>query len=222
MKKFLVFGAVLAVAVLAYYDFREQAAPRSNERLRPRGLEVRRHAAVGGWEVPGRPAPAVESPLEIAEKYLKDHAEEMGLKDYHEMRASVFQTPLGAKVSYQVFQDGIPVVGSEIRLQIGRDQTVMDVDNRYLPVERVEISGVSALSSAQVQDLMQVSNYLPDPSVGGDPAQVIFPVPGPHRAELAYVVAAREPSGLRRPVQVVLRAADGQVLGKNVSRMEFQ
>ncbi len=232
MKKYLVFGAVVALAILAVLDFKDQKEA-AEKKVRPRGFEVRRHSGMGGWNVAGRETPgapieaaavvaAVESPEEIGQKYLQDHFDELGLKSYHEMRPSIFQTPLGARVTYQVFQDGVPVVGSEIRLQIGRNHDVMDLDNRYVPLERVDLSAHGGLDNGQVQELMRVSNYLPDPSVGDEPARVLYPVPGTNRAELAYVVSAREPSGSRRPIQVLLRASDGQVLGKNVSRAEFK
>lgn len=231
MKKFLVFGAVMALAILAVLDFKDQKEEAARK-VRPRGFEVRRHSGVGGWNVASHetqsptvevpPVAAIESPEEIARKYLEDHGEELGLRSYHEMRPSIFQTPLGARVTYQVFQDGVPVIGSEIRLQIGRNHNVMDLDNRYVPLERVDLSAHGGLDHGQVQELMRISNYLPDPSVGDEPARVLYPVPGTNRAELAYVVSAREPSGSRRPIQVLLRASDGQVLGKNVSRAEFK
>lgn len=228
MKKFLVFGAVLAIGVLAFLDFKEQEE--STKKVRPRGFEVRRQAGIGSWNIPGRsaaraitvaPAAEVDSPLEIAEKYLRAHTDELGLRPYHEFRPAVFQNPLGARVSYQVYQDGVPVVGSELRLQIGKNQDVIDVDNRYVALERVVLKEGNYLTGPQLQELVRVSNYLPDPSGLGDPSRVIFPLPGSTSGELAYVISAREPSGSRRPVQILLRATDGQVLGKTFSRMEF-
>ena len=225
MKKFLVFGAVIAIGILAFLDFKEQERDEVSHRVRPRGFEVRRQAGLGSWGVPGRTtvrAITVDSPLEIAEQYLRSHTEDLGLRPYHEFRPTVFQNPLGARVSYQVYQDGLPVVGSELRLQIGRNQDVIDIDNRYVAIEKVQVREADYLTQTQLQELVRVSNYLPDPSVGTDPSRVIFPLPGSTSGELAYVVSAREPAGSRRPVQILLRATDGQVLGKTFSRMEFR
>jgi len=235
MKKFLVFGAVLALAVLAVLDFTEQEKQDSARHLRPRGLEMRRQAAVGTWALPmreasrpaepvheanDRPVAAVDSPQGITDRYLMEHGEELGLKPWHELRPSVFQTPLGARVNYQVFQDGLPILGAELHMRLGRDN-VVHLENQYLPLEKVDVNPKDAIDTAQVHELMKVSNYLPDPSVGTEPAKILVPVQGTNRAELVYVVSAREPGGSRRPVQVLLRASDGQVLGKNYSRMEF-
>ncbi len=235
MKKFLVFGAVLALAILAVLDFKEQKTQEAERRLRPRGFEMRRQAAVGSWNLPAResanveeatapandrPVAAEDTPQAITDRYLMEHGEELGLKPWHEMKPSVFQTPLGARVTYQVFQDGLPILGAELRMRLGRDN-VVHLESQYLPFERADVNPVSAIGTAQVQDLMKASNYLPDPSVGTEPARILIPVQGTNRAELAYVVSAREPGGSRRPVQILLRASDGQVLGKNYSRMEF-
>lgn len=160
------------------------------------------------------------TPEEVAERYVDLHREVWGLKEYHRLHPTVFRTPLGTRINYAVYQGQVPILGMEVRIQIDRFLKVAKVENEYRPLARIDIPEnlpkVEELVDRHLDEVFEL-----DRRAGVSDAPVLVPVRGSDEPVLAFVIPAKEKTNRRRPVQLLLRADDGQILRRSVSRAEF-
>lgn len=157
--------------------------------------------------------------LEVADDYIEAKRKEWGIREHHDLVASVFKTPIGARVKYSVFQEGIPIVGLEIRIRLGRDLSIQAVNNKYVPLEKAQIKSHDFLTGREVLENWQSSLLRPDKTHSRKLDKVLVYLAGNESPELAFVVPGRD--RMNRAVQILLRARDGQTLMTSYSRAEF-
>lgn len=162
-------------------------------------------------------------PVEVTREFLNAHREEWKLQTYHELRPVEHRTPLGSQVKYAVYQDGIPIVGLAIDFRLAANLQILEVDNRYQSLERLDLDSLQILNEEEISETALGKQYRPDPGVSNQFSKVLVVVPGQNTPELAYVAAVREQTldSKSRPVKLLLRATDGQILKKSFSRAEF-
>lgn len=157
---------------------------------------------------------------EIADNYLLVYKESLGIQDYHTAQGVEHKTPLGSIIKYTFSQDSVPIVGMEINIRIGSNLMVEDIENNYRALERAEINNL--LEDAQREDLAQLlpSRYGVDPS-SGPPDTILYVTAQDPSPVPSYVVRTTDRGKQNRKVDLVIRAADGQILGISVPRQEF-
>jgi len=168
-------------------------------------------------EAPEIPVPAqfAHTANEAAEMYLQEKKGEWGVREYHELRPVTYETPMGTKVKYSAFQDGLPILGSEITLEVTTDREVTVADSSYLPIKKADVSQ-PVLNFDQI--LEKTGKQL-DLTATNGVSKLLFVPPGSDEPELSYSMAVKEGSG---PTEnVIFRASDGMVLGRQTPRVEF-
>lgn len=164
-------------------------------------------------------SPTAGSPLSAqlsAEQYLEERKKSWGVQDYHELKATVYESPTGQSVKYQVYQDNLPIVGMEIALEFNPDHSVRTIENGYRPLRRVDLTQPTLSQDEVIK--AQGGRYTLDETSTAGVASVLYLPSGSDVPELSYVMPVREADG--RSAQLVFRAADGQVLGRQTSRAE--
>jgi hypothetical protein len=169
------------------------------------------HAAPVGEASPEPPSSSfLASAKRVADAFLRDHQEQWQIRPYHDLRGTESPSPSGgATVKYEAYQDGIPILGSEISIEVTKDLQVSTFNNGYRPVARADL-GQAVLSSDEVIDSV-TDRYLPENDVRA-PSNVLVPN-SQGEAELAYMIPMRtrsEDGGMH--LQMLFRAADGREL----------
>ena len=165
-----------------------------------------------------------ETPQEVADNYLKKHRETFNIQPFHAPRSEVFRSPIGSKVRYTFTQSGLPIIGMEIQIRMDSNLVVEKVTNNYRPLKKVDLESLDSLSQETMREIAESNQYEED--LGGAKREynrVLVPVSGSDTPEVAFVAPVKErlPGNRTRPVQLLLRASDGQVLKKSFSRAEF-
>lgn len=155
--------------------------------------------------------------LEVAQSYLKAHREELKIQPYHDLRPVEFKTPLGTTVKFTTFQDNLPLLGLEISVQVTNELTIADVQVSYRPVKVANLK-VPLMSPQEVLERIAY-RYDPEPNSVVGATTVLYVHPESDEPELAYVLGVKDRSRIRGPVvQAIIRAMDGQLLGRGVAR----
>jgi len=136
-----------------------------------------------------------------------------------ELRPQAYDSPVGSRVVYRVYQDRLPILGMEIEIEIDRDNRAQLVRNEYRAVKRVALSKLHVLSVEQI--LNQGTERLGVPNVSAAPASVLYLAPQADEPELAYAVSFQGKGVRARGTQALFRATDGQLLARTASRSEF-
>lgn len=160
----------------------------------------------------------IQTSREAADIYFNEHRAQWNIQDYHTLKPEFFESPLGTKVKYSVFQDGVPVVGLAIELDIGQDRRVTAAENTYLPVKKVDMN--QPFLSHEEVIARQAGRYTLDESSTAGVSRILYLAPGNDEPELSYVIPVHE-AATKTAVSVIFRATDGQVLGKQAGRAEF-
>ena len=169
-------------------------------------------------EVPVPPPSLAQTSNEAAEKYVAEKRQSWGVREYHELRPTTFESPLGTKVKYSAYQDGLPIVGSEITVDVTKDREVSVSDNNYQPLKKADLTQPTLDYETILEK--SPSKYKMDLSVSAGVSKVIYVPPGGDEPELSYVMAVKE-NGTGPTENLVFRATDGQVLGRQSPRSEF-
>jgi len=159
-----------------------------------------------------------QSALEEANAYLSAHRAEWHIQKYHELRPRLTTTPLGSTIRYDVFQSGVPVLGIPIILHVDLTGKI-NADLYYRPIGEVNISNPSVMTSEDVLNTV-ADKFSEDPAVGSNPSKVIIANQA-SSGDLAYAVPVLDKESGNTPVEVFLRASDGQILRKVRGRGEF-
>lgn len=160
------------------------------------------------------------SPVEAAQMYLEAHRLEWNIQMHHEYKPVTVTSPLGTSVRFQFSQDGIPLTGMYVNIDLGAGNEIKQVENLYRPMEVADLKA-QLLSPEDVSEkLSERFQTAPD----AEPANVLL-FAGTHdlKPEPVYSMAATEISNdgqTRRPVKLLVRAVDGQVLDVTYERAE--
>lgn len=169
-------------------------------------------------EVPVPPPSLAMTSNEAADKFIEQKRREWGVREYHELRPTTFENPLGTKVKYSAFQDGLPIIGSEITVDVTKDREVSVSENNYQPLKKADLSQPTMDYETILEK--SPSKYKMDLSVSAGVSKIIYVAPGSDEPELSYVMAVKE-NGTGPTENLVFRATDGQVLGRQPGRSEF-
>jgi len=217
MKKWLLFLAI-AIGVTLFILFQAQSGrgpSQIGQGLSPMKAQMRvtRAAAAGFPQYEGRSA------REVADKFIEAHRETWQIQAHHELRGDVTDSPMGSRVHYEVYQDGMPVIGLGIDIRLNRDLEVVDVENGYRPLEKADLNGRQLPVEEIVKETSERYKMQPDGEIAdAESLKILFASEASTSPEVALVLPLRK--GLQS-YQVVIRASDGQLLGRTKSRSEF-
>jgi Zn-dependent metalloprotease len=147
---------------------------------------------------------------QIADNFLREHRDEWQIQSYHELRPDVLAQ--GTQVKYAVYQNGIPIEGMEITLNLSKDHKIESVTNGYHPVARVEVDESAVMPAEEIA--AQLSDRYNVQAITFSQAQkVFFYQPDIEEVELAYKLplVPRENSG-SPVVEAMIRVSDGEIL----------
>lgn len=180
-----------------------------------------------GWVRP-EPAPAVEQatpPVDepailVTDRYLKENANQFGIRHYHKLHPVVFRSPVRTTVKYSASQDGVPLVGLEIQFVLGPDGKVAEVENRYRPVKRANLK-LPRLNPLEIVKTLSPEFHWEDGDASSVPL-LLFVRENSDTPEPAYALRVIDTRSPASPQQLVVRATDGKILTKSLARQELQ
>ncbi len=198
-------------------------APQQLSLASPIPQPVRLPQRVDGSAMPSLPEIPVPARFaatagEAAETFLNEKRAEWGVREYHELRPTTYESPMGTKVKYAAYQDGLPILGSEITLEVTQDRDVTLGENNYQAVKKVDVTQ-PILEFNQV--LERAGRYQLDMSATSGVSKLLYLVPGSDEPELSYSMQVKE-NGNGPTENLIFRASDGQILGRQVPRAEFR
>ena len=156
------------------------------------------------------------TPMETASKFLE--SSKLEIPEHYELRPEVTRTPLGPLVTYEVYQDGIPILGMRIELRMNRDMELVESDLEYRALPKADTD--PRLSPEEVAEAARSRyQFVVDPAYGQHVGKVLVARSETEAPELAYVIPMN--CGRLGSCQAVLRANDGQLLARSYSRGEF-
>ncbi|MBI3294817.1 MAG: hypothetical protein HYZ71_08810 [Deltaproteobacteria bacterium] len=154
--------------------------------------------------------------LARADQFVKANAEERTLRAEHQLKGVVSQSPIGATVSYDVYQGQLPIVGMRIEVTLDNDGNVTGSNWNYRPID---IAPIDASGQALYDEMV---NRMPNGfQLRQDHtpfSEVVFELPGQGRGEHSVVVPAL--NQFKSPVSLILRASDGALLSVEMPRYE--
>ncbi len=158
--------------------------------------------------------------LRAATDFLEAHREEWELREYHEFHPEVFQDPLVTTVKFRVTQDGVPIQGQEIVLEVDSQKNVQLAKKEYRPLAKAE----GEESPMVLGDVLQKNSreFVTSATADDLKSKVFVVLEGTDEPVLTYGVSGHERSGAQRPVYVLFRASDGQPVARSYSRVEFK
>lgn len=215
MKKLFGIGMVLGIAILFLSQAREWepldeglSVPLPSTVQRERQSVAPRYAAVLMPREDGQ-SPARLSLMDAAQRELEEHRESWRLAAHHEFRGEVSENPMGSQVVFHIFQDGIPVEG-EIRMRYNRQGELEEVENRYQPLDYVDVKAAASAEDTMEQYRSQRQRFaVSEQAIVGKP-QII--AGENNEGVLVYPTNGFDHSARSAPVQLLLRAGDAQIL----------
>jgi hypothetical protein len=223
MSRWLFLGVIVIAIGLGLSDLvqfsrepQTQVSPTSEQN--PQQIEVNPTVPVPVQEL-RNPAGQIRStrPIEIARLYLEEHRKQWKLQDHHQFVPQESMSPLGSRVRFGIYQDGIQVLGMGIELMVKSTGEVREISNDYVPLHRWTGDVKDFVSedsiSAKLKDSYELDSSVPI-------SRALVPVPVSHDVEAVLVVSAKK-IGRSETQTLLVRASDGQILNKAVPRKEF-
>jgi len=221
MSRWLLLGVILIAIGLGLSDLLKISKPGGQVEIaetRPATEVVPSAVPVPVQEIRD-PAAQIRStrPLEIAKLFLEEHRKEWKLQPHHQFIPQESVNPTGARVRFGVYQEGLPVLGMGIELMVKSNGEVQELSNDYLPLNKwvgdeKEFVSLDTISAA-LRD-----KYELDPSVAA--GRALVPVPASDNVEPVFVLSGKR-VGSKISQTILVRATDGQILGKSTPRKEF-
>lgn len=150
----------------------------------------------------------------VADTYVSDHRASWGVREYHELRGEEFPGPLGTEVRYKVYQDGLEVMGLELRVEVDANGSVTETGNNYLPMARADLSQPELAPDEAIRRSGVADGDVASAAMSA--RRVLFAGPGAEEPELGFAVSLdNDPNG---PSSAIVRASDGQPLARNFAR----
>ncbi|MFM8270476.1 MAG: hypothetical protein ACKN9V_09840 [Pseudomonadota bacterium] len=141
-----------------------------------------------------------------------------GIQEYHQAQLESFDSPLGKTLVYSFSQDGIPILGMNIRLKEQPDGSLIEEENTYRPISRVPMNRVAL--EQQAAKLKESQGRFDLTGVSTD-SLVIIVREGMQEGELSFTTSAFDKMGAGGLTQLVIRSDDGKILQKSFGRKEF-
>lgn len=154
------------------------------------------------------------SVLLSAATFIDVYRDALKIQPYHDYTSQESKTPLGTRVDFLFSQDGIPIVGMRITLEMDSAGRVSQVKNHYTPAPKIDIS--DSLSLAELSDIVEEND--PHWNIRFDSEPVIFARGKAEEACLAYTAHVENDRG--RASTLLVRATDGQILSRSFARMD--
>jgi hypothetical protein len=150
-----------------------------------------------------------------ADRFVADRRASWGIRDYHELRGEEYPGPMGTEVRYKVYQDGLEVVGLEVRVEVDANGNVTETANNYAPMGRADLSQ----PELPPDEAVRRSGIVQDNEIASaamNARRVLFAASGADEPELSFSFSLDgDPSG---PSAAIVRASDGQPLARNYAR----
>lgn len=226
MKKSLFLLPLIAAIILAVLDFKEMVNREaevasfragSNVKNWPRDERIANRRLSPVREPVSQNISATSVPVQFAEQYLLKHSKELDLKPYHQFKPIELRSPIVNTVKFSVSQDGIPIIGISLTFRFDPNGRLLQIDNQYRGLEKADTNPRSLLSIDEVLEKSLDQYSMIDTNLDAVP-MILFATSTSERPELAYVLTVKEKTGERRPLEVVFRATDGQILAKSAAR----
>lgn len=157
---------------------------------------------------------------EAATAYLEMNRSQWNLQVHHDMKQVVMQSPLGSSVKFEFSQDGVPITGMYINIQLGKNNEITSVENLYRPMEQADLRA-PLLSAEDVSEKIS-QRFLSDR--GAEASVMLFAGSHTTKPEPVYSMSATEVANdgqTRRPVKLLVRAVDGQIIDVTYERAEI-
>jgi len=213
---------VLFLACLVYLVYSVWPEPLEKETLPipvcAQAEEARAEIGIKPTQIDGESNPIRRlqvSQWQISEQEFRSR---WGIQDHHEIKPVEFESPLGVERVYRFSQNGIPIIGMEIRLKKLLDGSVLEVDNSYRPISALSISE-SVLSERALRLPAEVKRY--QLSAIDKESTVIFVRKNLNEGELAFTASGSDKVLSNRTAQLILRVEDGQILHRSFGRSDF-
>ena len=145
-------------------------------------------------------------------------SERWGVQRYHEIQTESFDSPLGRTLVYSFSQNGVPIIGMNIRLKERSDGALIEEENSYRPISEIPIHR-NVLEEQAIHLKSQTGRY----QLEGLTAEslVILVREGLKEGELAFATSAVDKARPGVPTQLLIRSDDGKILRKSLGRKEF-
>lgn len=162
--------------------------------------------------------------LALANQFIIDHPALFPIQSYHQLALQSVRSPLGTRVSYQVYQDDIPLIGMQIDLMVSRSGRIRILSNEYHPVEKVQIDSREWLGIEEILNGQgSVFRLNPDFPAKHTERVKIWVSPYSPRPELVYVVSVLdEKQKQKMPGQALFSVTTGQLVARHFPRSEFK
>ena len=150
-----------------------------------------------------------------ADDFVAERRSSWGIRDYHELRGEEYPGPMGTEVRYKVFQDGLEVVGLEVRVEVDSMGSVSETGNNYAPMGRADLSQPElAPDEALRRSGIVAENDVPSAAMNA--RRVLFVGSGADEPEVSFSFSLDgDPDS---PSAMIVRASDGQPLARNYAR----
>lgn len=228
MKKWLLFLAIaIAASVMVYLEQQSsEGGSVGDASSRSGAIKLGGHVSLPTDRANVESIPVVgRTALEVTRNYIDLHRDEWKIQSHHELVGEEFQSPLGSRVRYSIYQEGLPVFGLGIAFRLNPDLQILEVENEYRPLEKADLQGPQLGVTEIVQDASKRYRFVADGNLANSTAKVLFAHPAESTPSLAIVIPMKESvteKGKRsRGFQMMFRARDGQLLQRTASRAEF-
>lgn len=160
-------------------------------------------------------------PSEDAYRFLNQHRQEWRIQDYHDLKPQLYTTPLGTQVSYQVFQEGLPILGMKIVLQVDNHHEVTVIENGYEPVARVSLD-FPEVTRSELESWVSSHGYRIANESDNGKRLMLHHRKGNDAVDPVYGLTVNSPTtgDGKQTFQILVRATDGQILGRTHPRAD--
>jgi hypothetical protein len=163
--------------------------------------------------IPQQRATTAIDPKQVFRKRdLKDIENDLNIQSYHQVEKVDSETPMGKTVNYHFQQQGIPIIGMEVVVEMkGRQVNV--VKNNYRPIAEVDLNE----KFMTLEEIMQKTELDKKQYSLELASKIIYIADHQKKGELAYVLPVYD-SRQGKTLQAIFRARDGQILAKTYGR----
>jgi len=158
--------------------------------------------------------PARSKARVVADNYVAERRSSWGVREYHELRGEEYPGPMGTEVRYKVYQDGLEVMGLELRVEVDSAGATAETGNNYLPMGRADLSQPELAPDEAVRrsGIVEETDVA---SAAMSAHRVLFAGSGSDEPEVGFSVSFDGDTGAS---SAIVRAADGQPLARNFAR----
>lgn len=172
------------------------------------------HSPIGHNPKTSKSAPMINPSLQLPEPTTE---KKWALPKHHELKTERFHSPLGSTVIHHFSQNGVPIVGMEIRVK-QEPNGLLEEENTYRAIAEIPIDRDRV--AEQVLDLKSKPGRYDLSSLSAD-SLVILVRDAMSEGELAFATTAIDRAGTGEPTQLLIRVDDGKILKRSFGRREI-